>query len=129
MSKQVRCPYCRRPAKLVGGAEVYPTRRDLFHKLFWACKPCEAWVGCHEGTDKPLGILANKKTREARIKAHAIFDKLWQSGVMTRKEAYVWLSGMLGIPYQRCHISCFGKGLCKKVVRICNEHQGSRRAA
>ena len=31
--------------------------------MIYICKPCDAYVGVHKGTDKALGRLANKELR------------------------------------------------------------------
>ena len=63
----VLCRYCTQPATLVPGAAIYPHREDLAAKRFWHRKARSAWVGCHPGTTKPLGILANAALRRAGL--------------------------------------------------------------
>jgi hypothetical protein len=36
-------------------------------------------VGCHKGTTKPLGRLADAELREWKKRAHAAFDPVWQA--------------------------------------------------
>ena len=105
--RRYTCPYCHSEAELVGGSAVYPHRKDLASKCFWMCKPCDAYVGCHPGTDKPLGRLANSELRRWKMLAHSKFDPLWRSGSMSRSEAYSQLSKALGIPRSAAHI-----GMC-----------------
>lgn len=112
------CPYCGTPSRLSSGREVYPYRANLAHKWFWACFMCEAWVGCHPGTKNPLGRLANKSLRDAKRAAHDHFDALWYSGAMSRKQAYAWLAGKLGIPVRECHIGMFDEAMCARVVAL-----------
>ncbi len=118
----IKCNYCGRKANLLTGKELYPHRRDLWAKKFWVCKPCDAWVGCHDGTSKPLGILARREMRMARMEAHAVFDPIWKTGLMGRKDAYTWLAKQLGIKVCECHISRFGKRRSLKVVAVCNQY-------
>jgi hypothetical protein len=54
----VLCGHCGKPAVLINGRVIYPHRPDLADKRFWACAPCAAHVGCHAGTDRPLGSPA-----------------------------------------------------------------------
>lgn len=115
----VICSYCGRQAKLVTGAEIYPHRRDLHKKLIWSCKPCGAYVGTHEGTEKPLGRLANEELRNWKMKAHKAFDPKWRSGEMKRQEAYKWLSNQLDIDREKCHIGMFDIDMCKRVIEVC----------
>lgn len=112
----VVCPYCQKPALLVTGKEIYPHRDDLHAKRFYQCRPCQAWVGVHDGTTTPLGSLANAELRRWRSAAHEVFDPLWRNTRARRGEVYAWLSGVLGIPTKDCHISMFDVSTCKKVI-------------
>jgi hypothetical protein len=115
----VRCDYCGSAAELVSGDRIYPHRLDLAHKKFFLCDPCEAYVGCHPNTVKPLGRLANAELRRSKSSAHAMFDPIWQSGKMTRKEAYAWLARELSVDSKDCHIGMFNIEMCAKVLRVC----------
>lgn len=113
-----KCPYCHKPSQLVPGNKVY--RSDKFTgKLFYICHPCQAWVGCHPGTDKPLGRLADKQLRDAKMKAHAAFDPIWRENKMKRSTAYAWLAEQLGIDVTKCHIGMFDLEQCERVVEVC----------
>lgn len=70
------CRYCKHDIHLyhIGDAE-YPYQKD--YGPVWKCVPCDAYVGCHKGTERPLGLVADAATRAAKIKAHAAFDPLW----------------------------------------------------
>lgn len=118
----IHCQYCNEPAGLVGGDVIYPHREDLYHLKFWNCSPCGAYVGCHkagnnqgDGT-KPLGVLANKDLRKVKYLAHASFDTIWKSKMMSRKEAYSWLAWELQVPKKECHIGMFTIQQCEKIV-------------
>ena len=119
----VPCPYCGKEAKLVFGSTIYPHRKDLFGKRFYLCQPCDAYVGCHPDTAKPLGRLANAQLRKEKMKAHAAFDPLWRRGDMTRTEAYKWLAEELKIAPQNCHIGMFDVGMCKAAVSAMNRKE------
>lgn len=112
------CPYCRKFSEKVTGEKIYPHRADLHRKVFYECEPCGAYVGCHGGSDKPLGRLANKELREAKKAAHAAFDPIWRSGKKSRGGAYKWLAAQLGISGDDCHIGMFDVNMCKRVVEI-----------
>ena len=112
----VICPYCARQAKPVNGAAIYQNRPDLHKLIFWQCKPCDAYVGCHRGTMKPLGRLADKTLRLAKQRAHAAFDPLWKSRHMTRSAAYEWLAGVMELPVSQTHIGMFDNAQCRKAV-------------
>ena len=113
------CQYCGERATLITGAEVYPHRPDLHGKKFWACRRCDARVGCHPGTEKPLGDLANAETRLMRLRAHDAFDRLWRSGRVDRSTAYRWLSAHMGV--RSAHIGRMNVEQCRKVIRLCSE--------
>lgn len=120
--RKVKCPYCEQPAKLVTGDTIYPHRPDLRWKLFWLCRPCDAYVGCHLSGDgtSPFGTMANAELRAARIKAHAAFDPIWKEEYMPRRKAYSWLADQLGIHPKHCHISWFDLETCQRVPAICD---------
>ncbi len=109
-----KCPYCGEVPEFVDSDAVY----NVSYGMIYQCKPCNAYVGVHKGTDKALGRLANKPLREAKIAAHAAFDKLWKEGSMSRKDAYKYLSGRLSIPIQYTHIGYLSVATCKQVVLI-----------
>ncbi len=117
------CPYCNKQAALVTGKEVYPHRKDLWQKKFYQCRDCDAHVGCHPGTTKPLGTLSNQALRKARMRAHATFDPLWKGrqGGGDRKTAYQWLAMTLGIKRDKCHIGQFTEQQCEETVKACRE--------
>jgi len=119
------CPVCGSEAVLVGGDVVYPHRQDLYAKRFWRCPRGCAHVGCHPGTEQPLGALATADTRQARQRAHAALDPLWKrpTGRMGRGAAYRWLADQLGIPVDQCHIGSFDEARCVQVVVVCNRKE------
>lgn len=48
--------------------------------------------------------LACEATHEARKDAHAAFDELWKSGLMSRTKAYKSLGATMKLPRDDCHI-------------------------
>ena len=118
---KVLCDYCGKPAELVTGKQVYPYRVDLHSLVFFRCVPCDARVGTHKRTKKPLGRLANAELRLAKGRAHAAFDPLWKDGEMSRHRAYRWLAKQIGIAPDDCHIGMFDLEQCRAVVRAVRE--------
>lgn len=106
------CPHCQHATALVGGAVVYPHRSDLASKKFWLCHPCDAYVGCHPGTERPLGTPAGKALRGMRSRVHAALDPLWRSGRMTRNEVYRRLAEGSNIPKDECHVGMYDVDRC-----------------
>lgn len=124
----MRCQYCENRVPLVSGDVIYPHRPDLAGLQFYHCEPCGAWVGCHKGTDRALGRLANTELRHAKMRAHAAFDQLWREGQQPRTAAYRWLAQQLGIEAKQCHIGSFDVPTCERVVEVCTA-MGERDAA
>lgn len=119
------CPYCHNPSVLVTGEEIYTHRSDLHHLKFFACRNCQAYVGCHrDGT--PLGRLANAELRRAKQNAHQHFDPIWKTGRKSRSEAYRWLAKLLNIQVQECHIGMFDLKMCENVVTACQSFNNTR---
>ena len=120
--RKVFCAYCGRQAELVDSSVIYG--RSYGHKV-WLCRNCMAYVGCHRGTDKPLGRLANAELREWKKKAHAAFDPLWQYGRFRKRRnaAYAWLSQQMHLPIEKTHIGMFDVAECKRVIEICNKER------
>ena len=112
-----RCPHCGGPCVIVNNCEIYGRE---FGEWPWAvlCTGCRAYVGLHPFTGIPLGTLATPAIRKARSAAKDAFQPLWQSGRMSRSDAYAWLAGALGIAkVEECHIGWFDVEQCQAVVR------------
>lgn len=63
------------------------------------CPTCGAYVGCHRGTKRALGLLATDVERRKRHKLHELFDSLWKgkkNARYKRTKAYEELSRRLG---------------------------------
>ena len=76
-------------------------------------------MGCHKGTTRPLGNVANETLRLKRIETHRVFDTFWKERHMTRSHAYKWLSQQMRIPVKATHIGGFEMDQCQKVVELC----------
>lgn len=121
------CMECSAKAVLVGGRAIYPHRPDLYGKRFWLCE-CGAYVGCHPGTQDPLGCPAGPAARKARNAAHAAFDPIWRSRQMSRSEAYKWLASELGQRASETHISWMDEATALKVAHICSAASPAERS-
>ena len=110
----MKCPYCGKEAKYIDSKEKYNGKS---FGMMYICWNCDAYVGTHKKSgnpEKPLGTLANAELRELRKQAHALFDPLWKSGKMKRKEAYKYLQENTGVK----HISWTDVESCKKVIEF-----------
>lgn len=116
------CRYCGGVVRLVPAQQVYGAaakRLGMEGEQLYQCQNCNARVGCHRGTTRPLGDVANESLRLKRIETHRIFDAFWQSRHMTRTGAYKWLSQQMRLPAKRTHIGGFEMDQCQEVIRIC----------
>lgn len=94
--QNVICPYCGKPAKWMSNEAVYGRRYGRSWMCYY-CRDCDAYVGCHNNTRKPLGTPANRELRKLRITAHSLFDPIWREGKMSRKYAYRYLEENTGV--------------------------------
>ncbi len=104
---------------------------------FWGCTRfprCKGTHGAHPD-GRPLGTPAKKEVREARIKAHAAFDKLWLEAdslpcyspedenararirFAARGRAYRWLAERMS--KTEVHIAEMGLVECLQVQGLC----------
>lgn len=94
------CSCCRDvPAHRVRGADIYPGRPELAEKPIWQCPFCGCYVGCHPGTEHPLGSIPTPELRRARGFVHRVLDPIWKQGVLPRGKVYAEMSRRLGSPY------------------------------
>lgn len=135
----VICNYCQRPARLALGQELYPHRTDLEDVRVWRCDPCNAQVGCHDGTDKPKGTFANPQLAKLRMAVHRLFDPLWQDfrhaypmqemGAppnvirrIARNRAYEWLTVQMNAGEQ-VHIGHMDEAACEQALSVLRQHR------
>lgn len=84
---------------------------------------CNRWPDC-EGTATlhPDGSLkstpADRQTKDARIKAHRAFDRMWKSGYLTRDQAYTWMAEKMGLELDRAHIGYFSESQCNELIEL-----------
>ena len=126
------CRYCGGVIRLVPAESIYgeaaAKRLELAGESIYQCQNCNARVGCHKGTTRPLGNVANEVLRLKRMEAHRVFDALWKSGRMTRTGAYRWLAGELHLRPDRAHIGGFEMDQCQKVIELCGKMENKEAA-
>ena len=114
----VLCPYCGSAARIRKAEAIYGSGPSGCVYVCSNYPVCDAYVGCHPGTQKPLGTLANAKLRLLRRNAHNVFDRWWKSGRMTRTEAYRELSQLMDLDTERTHIAMMDAEECKRLLEI-----------
>ncbi|MDO5595043.1 MAG: zinc-finger-containing protein, partial [Eubacteriales bacterium] len=80
-----------------------------------------ARVGCHKGTNRPLGNVANEVLRLKRRETHQVFDCFWQENGMTRTQAYKWLARRMNLSEKNAHIGGFEMDQCQQVIDLCEK--------
>lgn len=112
-----KCPYCGDYAKLKHSHDVHPDRPQDYGN-YWVCDPCDARIGCFQGTKTPLGRLANAELRRWKVRVHRKFDPLWRDSDWTRDEAHDWLRLQMG-RIRPVNIGFLDVDECRQVVVIC----------
>ena len=90
------CPYCGGRTELRSADGIYHDNRD--GTMLYVCKNyprCDTYVRVRPGTMEPIGTLANGRLRALRTEAHRYFNQLYERGIMSKREAYEWLSQMI----------------------------------
>lgn len=85
----IKCPYCGARAFLRPASVVYGERAAPGSKLY-VCgnyPACDSYVAAHRTSQLPMGTLADKQLRRERQAAHAVFNQLWKSGLMSKRQA------------------------------------------
>jgi hypothetical protein len=79
-----------------------------------------------KGPGRPPAVPGDEETRLLRMQAHMSFDRLWKSGRLTRREAYGWLAGELGLTEAKAHMGQMtNKHLLRAVVTVCDREMGT----
>ena len=120
----ITCPYCHSKAFLRPATVVYgPNAPDPAARLYVCARYpfCDSYVAAHQKSFLPMGTLANRELRKKRKEAHRALDKLWRSGLMSRKEAYRLLQLYLGLPEEEAHIAKFSMERCAQVIEYCGK--------
>ena len=121
-----KCPDCKDRTVFCNSQNVYGKGTDFGD--IYLCTKCGAYVGCHKGTNKAYGRVAQKPLRNYRKEAHRLFDGMWQikmrinpgmSKTKARRKAYTWLSKEMGLPIELTHIGMFDIPQCQQVIKSC----------
>lgn len=132
LPEDIKCCACGEVGgkKMVYGIDINP---------HWAGKPyesfpfflcnCGAYVGCHRGTEIPMGYCADAELRKLRNACHKIFDEMWRDVPRkpgkkrifeSRTAAYKWLTAEMGMD-KTVHIAHLDKEEARRAIAICEE--------
>ncbi len=118
----MRCPYCGSTVIYRSAEGIYVDNRN--NTMLYVCKnypECDAYVRVHAGTRIPVGSLANRKLRTMRMQAHEYFDQLYQSNLMSKRDAYRWLAYLIDAPISEAHIGHLSEYYCRIVIDECRK--------
>ena len=115
------CRYCGGAVRLVSASKVYgpaaAARLGIERQSFYQCQNCNARVGCHPGSTRPLGNLANEALRMKRMETHHVFDSFWKERGMSRTQAYKWMAKKMRLSEELAHIGGFEIDRCQKLIK------------
>lgn len=80
------CPKCNQPAR--EQHTHFGTRHECCGLWSWGGK-----------------ALVDRRTHDARKRAHAALDPVWQVGVLSRAQVYARLAEKMGLSGEECHMS------------------------
>ena len=118
------CRYCGGVVRLMPARKIYGDSTDrlgLANEHIYLCQNCNARVGCHKGTNRPLGNVANEVLRLKRRETHQVFDSFWQKNGMSRTRAYKWLASQMNLSEKDAHIGGFEMDQCQQVIDLCRK--------
>ncbi|WP_387693052.1 zinc-finger-containing protein [Photorhabdus sp. RM71S] len=113
------CRYCCDHVEIAHHMDVFGRINNSKWPWLYICKSCGAYVGMHPFTDIPLGTLADKATRNARMSGHRHFEEMREKWNLERTDAYYWLARKLGINKCECHFGWFDIDTCHRAKEIC----------
>jgi ssDNA-binding Zn-finger/Zn-ribbon topoisomerase 1 len=100
------------------GSLMVLRKSKKFNTPFYGCSLFPACKGaCGAYADgRPKGTPSNRETSQARIRAHVIFDRIWQQKRMTRDQAYAWMRQVMGIVDKEAHIGHLTAEQCDQLI-------------
>ena len=108
------CPYCKQEAKWCENKERYGKNYGESYMCYW-CKDCDAYVGCHNNSKRPLGTMANAELRKWRIRTHNYIDQFHGGKGKSRSAVYRKLGEHFG---KEIHIGESDIDMCKRILEV-----------
>jgi len=116
------CPDCGAPVELRSADGIYKSNPN--GTMLYVCRnypKCDNYVRTHPGTILPVGTLANARLRKLRNEAHYYFNQLYESGALSKDEAYNLLTNIVQAPRSKAHIGNLGEFYCMQVINKSQE--------
>jgi len=129
-NRPTRCPYCGAPVRYRSADGIYQDNPNGV--MLYVCErypKCDAYVRTHAGTKVPVGNMADGELRALRKEVHDAFNQLYLSKMMSRDDAYRWLSDMLQASQSQAHIGNLTEYYCRKVIEESKRLMNSRKRA
>lgn len=110
--------YCGRDMRVVRGRKG----------AFFGCMSYPECDGSSMMNEKgePVSTAAIKPIREARRRAHLLFDQLWhgKGSQMSRGRAYKWMQKVMGLGADDAHIGLFDEAQCETLINALSSLEG-----
>ena len=117
-----KCCLCDKEGIPITGKDLYPHRADLWSLNMFRCPDHpDCYVGTHKSSGEALGVMANKKLRDLKMRAHGLFDPFWKSKLVNRYRLYSKLAREMSIDIQDCHFGYFKQEQLEKAINIISE--------
>ena len=115
----MKCPYCGAPVIIRDASEIYKSGKSQGRKLFVCSRypECDAYSRVDPYTLQPISTLANGKLRALRKETHDCFNQIYEKRIMTKNEAYRWLSQIIQAPCREAHIGRLSEYYCLEVQK------------
>lgn len=118
----LKCPYCGSPVYLRDASDIY--HKDLPGRKLYVCSrypQCDAYSRADPVTLDMLSTLANGKLRALRRQTHECFNRIYEKNIMSKREAYKWLSQIIQAPCNEAHIGRLNEYYCLEVIKKSNQ--------
>lgn len=111
------CPYCGAPVEFKSNEVIY--RHNFNNGFVYICArfpECNSYVAAHSVSRKPLGILADKNTRDLRKSVFRIVSPYWQKGLVRKQTVYETIAKILNKEGAFISIAQLNKNECNTVL-------------
>lgn len=126
--QQLYC-HCGRPAVLRSAEGLCRTHWEGAMAFVCSNYPaCDSYTMAHPTTGEPMGSLAGPELRRLRAQAHKRMERIQQSGLMTKREAYEWLAYTVQAPMAHAHIGHLSEYHCRMLIQESEKLLASRQA-